>query len=296
MSLITRIFIFGVVGILAGALAWPFAELVLYFQADFTTLLLFNIVLGISVGLFMGAVFGSSEGIISVSGLKIKTGIITGIVTGVIGGLVGFVAGQAALLLLGTTFFHSTAGFQKFGFPISKAVGWATFGMCIGMAHGIRSKSASKIRNGIIGGLIGGLFGGLVVEYINVISPQSSYVRLAGFALLGLLIGIFYGFIENKLAKASLLLLSGRYKDKEFPLTQRVTNIGKSPRTEIGLKGYTQVADVHTIIKQEGNNFVMTDAGTKAGTFINDDKTKKMKLKDGDVIRVGDAQFLFRKK
>ena len=120
--------------------------------------------------------------------------------------------------------------------------------------------------------------------------------QACGFTARKLPFRVFYGFIENKLAKASLHLLSGRYKDKEFPLTQRVTNIGKSPRTEIGLKGYTQVADVHTIIKQEKNNFVVTDAGTKAGTFINDDKTKKMKLKNGDVVRIGDAQFLFRKK
>ncbi|MBA7652298.1 hypothetical protein ES703_60128 [subsurface metagenome] len=296
MSLTTRIVFFGLIGILAGILTWPFAELILYYQASFPTLLLFNIALGITVGLFMGACFGTSEGIIAASKVKIRTGIATGVIAGIIGGIIGFVAGQAALLFLGTTFFHSTYGFQKIGFPVSKAVGWATFGMCAGMAHGIRRQAGSKIRNGIIGGFIGGFLGGLAVEYIKVLSPGNVYARLVGLMVLGLLIGIFYGIIENKLAKASLLLLNGKYKDREFLLTQRLTNIGRSPKTEVGLSGYNNVADVHTIIKKEKDDFVLTDAGSKNGTLINDDKTGRVKLRNGDVIRIGDAQFIFRKK
>ncbi|KPJ80781.1 MAG: hypothetical protein AMS17_20130 [Spirochaetes bacterium DG_61] len=98
------------------------------------------------------------------------------------------------------------------------------------------------------------------------------------------------------MAKASLLLLSGKSKNREFLLTQKLTNIGKSPVTEIGLSGYGKVSDVHTIIKREKNNFILTDAESKTGTYVNDDKTRSTKLKDGDVIRIGDAQFLFKRK
>jgi len=296
MSLITRMLFFGLVGILSGLVAWPCAEIVLFYQALFPSLLIFNIVLGVTVGLFMGGCFGTSEGILAVSKRKVQTGMVSGMITGAVGGVVGFVAGQAALLGLGTTLFHSSYAYQRFGFPVSKAIGWATFGMCIGIAHGVRSRSGNKIRNGVLGGFIGGLLGGLAVEYLKIIEPENGYVRLVGFALLGLLIGIFYGFIENKLARASLMLLNGKYKEKEFLLTQKMTNIGKSPKTEIGLEGYTKVSDVHTVIKKEKKGFVLTDAGAKIGTYVNDERAGKKVLKDGDVIRVGDAQFLFRKR
>jgi hypothetical protein len=257
---------------------------------------MFNIVLGISVGLFMGGCFGASEGLISVSKEKIKNGIITGTATGVIGGLAGFIAGQAALLYIGATFFNSNISFQRIGIPVSRAIGWAIFGTCIGVAHGIRSRSLGKVRNGIIGGFTGGIVGGLAVEYIKIYSPGNIFARLVGLILIGLMIGIFYGLIETSLAKASLSLLNGRFRGKEFPLTSRMTNIGRSEKTEIGIKGYTKVADVHAEIKKVKNDFVLTDAGSKTGIFVNDDKTVGTTLRNGDIIRIGDAQFLYKKK
>ncbi len=296
MSLSMRIIFFGLSGIIAGILSWPFTELVIHYQETFTTLLVFNIVLGISVGLFMGGCFGASEGLISASKEKIKNGIVMGTATGVIGGLAGFVAGQAALLYIGTTFFNSNLSFQRIGIPVSRAIGWAIFGICIGVAHGIRSRSFGKVRNGVIGGFTGGILGGLAVEFIKIYSPGNIFARLVGLILIGLMIGIFYGLVENRLARASLSLLNGRFKGKEFPLTSRMTNIGLSEKTEIGIMGYTNVADVHTEIKKVKNDFVLTDAGSKTGTFVNDDKTTGTTLRNGDIIRVGDAQFLYKKK
>jgi hypothetical protein len=296
MSLFMRIIFFGLTGVIAGILSWPFTELVIHYQELFGTLLLFNIVLGISVGLFMGGCFGASEGLISVSKDKIKKGIVTGTATGVVGGLTGFIAGQAALLFIGTTLFNSTTNFQRIGIPVSRAIGWAIFGICIGVAHGVRSRSFGKIRNGVIGGCTGGILGGLAVEFIKIYSLGNIFARLVGLVLIGLMIGIFYGFIENKLARASLSLLNGRYRGKEFPLTGRFTNIGSSQQTEIGINGYTKVSGVHAEIKKVKNDFVITDTGSKTGTFVNDARTAEKKLSDGDIVRIGDAQFLYKKK
>jgi hypothetical protein len=296
MTLLTRILFFGFCGILAGALAWPVIELVLYFQATIPTLLLLNVILGVAAGVCMGGGFGASEGIISRSGVKIRNGILTGLVIGVVAGAAGFIAGQAALLFLGTVIFHSAYTVQRFGFPLSRSIGWALFGLCIALVHGVRCLSWTKIRNGIIGGLCGGFIGGLVVEYLNVFTPHAWYARLCGFVVLGLLIGIFYGIVENRLSRASLLLLGGKSQNREFLLTQKVTNIGASPKTEISIDGYTGTSGVHTLITREKGEFLLTDAGSKTGTYLNDEKIRSRKLKDGDVIRVGDAQFLFRER
>jgi hypothetical protein len=296
MTLVLRILFFGFSGVLAGVLAWPVIELVLFYQAVFPTLLLFNIALGVAAGVFMGGGFGAAEGIISGSEAKLRNGILTGLAIGVAAGAAGFITAQAALLFLGTAFFHSAVGVQKIGFPLSRGFGWALFGLCIALVHGVRSLSWGKIKNGIIGGACGGFLGGLVVEYINVFTPHAWYARLAGFAVLGLLIGIFYGIVENRLSAASLLLLGGTQKNSEFPIIQKVTNIGASQKTEIGIKGYGGVSGVHTLITRKKDGFLLTDAGSKSGTFVNEEKTRNRKLEDGDVIRVGDAQFLFRER
>jgi len=45
---------FGLVGIIAGILSWPCAEVMLFFQARFPSLLMFSIALGVVIGVFIG--------------------------------------------------------------------------------------------------------------------------------------------------------------------------------------------------------------------------------------------------
>jgi hypothetical protein len=293
MSLGIRILFFGLIGMISGMLLWPCAELILYMQSSFPTLLLFNAVLGLTIGLFMGGCFGTAEGIIARSRGKAMRGACTGLAIGAAGGLVGFIAGQAALLFIGTTFFSSTKSYEQIGFPLSRAIGWAVFGIFIGTVEGIRSGSSSKVRNGVIGGFIGGILGGFGVEYIRYLSPAGPYARLFGFVALGFMIGIFYGFIENRLTKARLLLLNGKNRGKEYLITQKTTRVGESDESEVDLHGYGGVAPVHALLRKEGRSYTLADAGAKKGIWVNDSKTEQTKLKDGDVLRVGDAQFRF---
>jgi len=296
MTLGMRIILYGIIGLLAGALCWPFTELILFYQASFPTLLLFSVVLGVAVGFFMGGSFGMSEGIISNSRNKLRSGGVAGAVIGSVGGTLGFIAGQGALLLVGTYFFNSAGGFRHFGIPVSRALGWAVFGLVVGVVEGIRSKSGPKVRNGIIGGFVGGLLGGLVVEYIRVLSPSSVYARLVGLCMLGLFIGVSYGLVERGMAKASLRLLSGRSKGSEFLLTQRRTMVGGVQSTDVTLAGYQSVADEHAEILRDGRDFTIVQGDRKKPLYVNDEKVERTVLHDGDVIRVGDAQFQFTRK
>jgi hypothetical protein len=293
MSLALRIVIFGIIGIFAGMAAWPFTELILFYQPSFPNLLLFNIALGIAVGICIGGSFGMSEGLLSSTRAKLKAGIITGIIIGAVGGVLGFIAGQAALLFIGTHAFNSTGRYNQYGIPLSRAVGWALFGLFVGIGEGLRSRSGAKVRNGIIGGFIGGLLGGLVVEYARFYSPQNHFVRLGGLVVLGGCIGMFYGLIENRLTEGSLRMLSGPMAGREFLLSQKTVRIGESDKTEVTLSGYRNVADCHMEIKRAKNSFTIVDAGTKRSTFVNDQKIESTRLKNGDVIRIGDAQFQF---
>jgi hypothetical protein len=296
MPLSTRVIFFSLIGIIAGIVAWPFSELLIHAQSRFPTLMLYNIAMGLVAGFLVGGCFGTSEGILTVSGAKTRGGLGAGLVIGLAGGAAGVFAGQAALLSIGTVFFNSAGGFQRFGVPLSRALGWSVFGIFIGLIEGARSLSIHKMRNGVLGGFIGGLLGGLFFEYMRIFRPGGLYTRLVGFVLLGFFIGLFYGFIENRLTRASLVLLNGRFRGREFPLTQRFTRVGGSDKTEVGVQSYKNVADVHVEVTREKGEYVLTDAGSKTGTFVNDSRVEKTVLHEGDVIRAGDAQFQFRKK
>ncbi|MBN2440784.1 MAG: FHA domain-containing protein [Spirochaetales bacterium] len=297
MTLIMRIIFFSIIGLIAGIISWPFAEVIIYFQSSFPYLWLFSITTGVVIGLFMGGCFGMSEGILSISREKLIPGLLMGLCFGALGGIVGLFAGQAILGFLGTMIFNSNISFKTIANPLSKALGWAVFGMCIGLSEGIRSRSLLKARNGIIGGFIGGIIGGLAFEYLRLFLSIHYFSRLAGLMLLGLFIGLFYALVEINMAKASLNLLSGDLKGREYPLTQKFTTIGSSPVTAINLTGYNNIEDIHTEITQAKDGFYLTTADSKNKTFVNDDLTQvNKKLEDGDIIRIGTAQFEFKEK
>jgi hypothetical protein len=296
MTTALRIFFYGLIGVIAGLLCWPFTEVVLIYQADFPSLLLFSVVLGIVIGLFMGGSFGTSEGIVTNSGAKIRTGALAGVSIGAAGGVIGFISGQAALLYIGTFFFNTTGNVRHFGIPISRALGWAVMGAFIGLAEGIRSGSGSKSRNGVVGGFIGGLFGGFAVEYLHILSPQSHISRLIGLVILGGFIGLFYGLVEKGFTPASLRILNGLFRGREFLLSQKKTTLGESRNTEITLSGYRNVAPEHVEILRERKNYTVCQVPGGKPLYVNDQKVEKTVLHDGDVIRAGDAQFQFIKK
>ncbi|MBN2738102.1 MAG: FHA domain-containing protein [Spirochaetales bacterium] len=296
MSLVSRIVYLGLIGLAVGLIAWPLVELVVFNQSVFPNMMVFSLVAGSILGMVFGAGFGISEGIIGQSVYKLVLGVPMGLLFGAIGGALGTLGGQAVLLLLGSRFFNTPNLFYSFGFPFSRSIGWAFFGVFIGAVEGIRSRSLIRLRNGLIGGAIGGFLGGLLFEYIKLLYPEAYIARLFGLGLLGVLIGIAYGLVEKKLSDASLYLLNGPQKGSEFLLTRQVTTLGKSAKEEIGLTMYNDVEEKHIEITKVKDSFILTDAGTKTGTFVNDDQIKKRKLKDGDVLRVGDAQFQFRRK
>lgn len=301
MSLKMRLVFFGLIGVLAGALAWPVAELLLLAQTRFPSLLVFSTALGLTIGVLMGGAFGAAEGIITASAAKVKSGVLAGVIIGGIGGMVGFVVGQGALLLIGTGFFNSASSFRSVGLPVSKAVGWAAFGVFLGSVEGARSRSWLAVRNGIIGGLIGGFLGGLVFEFIRSADPGNTFSRLVGLIVLGLAIGLFYALVELQFSGASMYLLNGKNRGKEFPISKGITTIGSSEAADICIPGYAKVmpfqAEVHR--KPKGKYLLVNseDSGP-AVTLINDKAptSKEVPLENESVVRVGTAQFRFHKK
>lgn len=292
-TLMRRIFLC-IIGILAGLIAWPIAEVILLFQSSFSSYLIFSIFLGLIFGLFMGGFFGSSEGIIMSIRSNIVSGMIQGALIGIVGGIIGFLIGQGALFIIGELFIQSTKSFNTIGFPVSRAIGWAFLGLFIGIVEGIRSRSFDKIKVGFLGGILGGFIGGLVLEYFRLLIPSIMLARLVGLLIFGLFIGLFYGFVERRLSFGVLRLLNGKFKGKEFLINQKKMKIGGTEKNDIVLSGYSNVADLHAEIKIKGDDVFITNCDEKNPANVNDDKIKEHLLKLEDVIQIGTAKLIFK--
>jgi len=297
MSLLKRRIFLCLIGICAGLGAWSVAEMILCFQVDFPSYLVFTLSLGGVFGGIMGGFFGSSDGIIMSNKYRIRTGIIHGILFGALGGVLGFLTGQAVLFIAGEYLLHSMKEFNRIGLPVSRALGWSLLGLFAGVAEGIRARSVEKIRVGIIGGLSGGLLGGLALEYARIIFPDIMLARLTGLLILGVCIGIMYGFAEARLSFGVFTLLNGRYKGKDFLVNQRRLDVGDSDSCDIVLKGYREVNPMHAKVHVKKDEvFIKSSGDGRAPLFVNDYKISSHRLKIGDVIKIGTAKLLYHYK
>ncbi|MCK5503832.1 MAG: hypothetical protein KAJ10_01650 [Thermodesulfovibrionia bacterium] len=298
MSVLMRRIILCVIGLLAGLASWPALETLLMTQSSFPSLLVFSVFIGIIFGVFMGGFFGSGEGIIISVKKKLVSGIATGAVIGIVGGTVGFLVGQAALFFTGEYLVHSSRNFNTFGFPVSRAVGWAFLGIFIGMVEGVRAGSFDKIKVGMAGGLAGGFIGGLGLEYFRLLLPDIMLARLLGLLIFGGFIGFFYGLLEDRMSFGVLRVLNGRLRGKEFLVNQRRLRIGGSDKNDIRLDDYQDIADFHTelrVNRKKGDfDVVLKNLDTQAPAAVNDDRIDEHILKFNDVIKIGTVKMMYK--
>jgi hypothetical protein len=290
----TKRLIICIVGILAGVTVWPATELLLHFQALFTSYLLFIAIQGVLLGVILGAYFGSVEGIFTYDRGKMVKGGVIGLLFGAAGGVVGVTVGQAVLFLIGRILFDSHKDFNNIALPVARAVGWAFMGMFVGMADGFRARSVKKIGIGILGGFSGGLVGGCLLEYSRFVFTGVPYARLAGLVFLCLFIALFYAIIERRLSFGVLKLLNGRLRGKEYFINQRRMRLGTAAKNEVQLSEYTAVTDLHARIAVKRNEVEIEAADPKSPLYVNDDPVTQRILKYEDVIKVGSAKFFFQ--
>lgn len=99
--------------------------------------------------------------------------------------------------------------------------------------------------------------------------------------------------IERAPAHLAMLVDKSR-PDNKHDLKGTI-NVGRARDNQIILDDPT-VSRHHAWVKAEGENFVVFDVGSANGTFVNDEQVKEPRqLENGDVVRFGDAAFVFTK-
>jgi hypothetical protein len=247
------------------------------------------------LGLLVAGAVGGVDALQNAVGVPRVVRVLVCLGVGLLGGLLGGLVGEAL---------HQQAA-------VLRVVGWMVVGAAIGVALGVfdllRAVRAGedaraglrKARNGLLGGLLGGFVGGLLfggLLYLNesgaVRLPRSSLA--VGLVVLGLCIGLFIGLAQVILKEAWLRVEAGFRAGRELLLAKDQTTVGRAESCDLGLFGDPQVEKLHARVVLKGGRYHLADAGTDAGTYLNDQRvTQPAPLKDGDVIRVGRSRLRF---
>ena len=86
--------------------------------------------------------------------------------------------------------------------------------------------------------------------------------------------------------------LEGPGAPRELSLGRLPQCIGRDPRAEISVAS-SHVSRHHLQISREGDETVVTDLGSHNGAWLNHIRIHEASLRDGDILQVGDAVFVY---
>ena len=284
MSRNMRTYFYAVLGGIGGLIGWQVSNLLgLSFGPN---LYVSEMLVGALVGLCVGLFIGITEGAITLN-------IVQAVKSGGFSGLLGMVAGAIGLPLSEFLFQTIGAGY------IGRALGWGIFGLLIGLAESVFGKS--QAWKGMLGGFVGGAIGGVLLEAVYRFFDNPLTGKATGLVLLGALVGAFISFTEVLLGKAWLEVTSGKLKGTEFILDKFMHGggpaiaIGSSPlKSEIVLPD-PDIAPQHAMLTGDGTQFTVKDMSL-SGTFINNKKIEQARLSNGQRIRMGNTEMVYREK
>jgi len=262
---------------------------------DVGSLLIFPTVMGF-VGLFLGA----AEGIMSRNLQRAAICAAVGLGIGFAGGFVALILAEIIFSIMGTIAFQFWKNPQQGQMPtglaflilmMGRGAAWAVAAIPAGIGQGIALRERKVVLNGLLGGVLGGLLGGIAFDPISLVfiasDGQAWPSRAVGFTLIGLMVGLFVGIVEQWTKSAWLLMKAGPLAGKQFVIFRNPTVLGSAPKADIYLFKDESIEPRHALIHDRGGRFEIEDMDTSEGTYVNGIPVKKQILKSGDQIVLG---------
>lgn len=300
-----RLFVYycALIGAWTGVIAWGLSEFVVgHLELEASYPVLRDGVFGMFLGLFVALGLGFVDALWTVGFrrfgqlfLRISLALALGTIGGAIGGLLSRWMFGVAVSLIGT------------GVPVSVFLvfGWTITGLAAGAAVGAFD-FGSKLKKCVIGGGIGGFVGGLLAyllreTWTGLFADKDATLLWSptaiGFVTLGLFIGLLVGLAQVVLKEAWIKVEAGFRPGRELILTKPKTVIGRAEGSDIPLFGDQGVEKTHAQIVLEGVRYLVEDANSPGGTFVNEKRVSgRMALRSGDLIRVGKSVLRFNER
>lgn len=239
------------------------------------------------IALLIGLSLGLGEGIFYGSKLNaIKYAAIGAGVSLVIGTISGYLAQWMYASMLGDNP-------SKLAAAAIRALGWSIMGIGIGLSVGLIKPELKRIISCTIGGFAGAFIGGFLFNYVCDIIPNDLAARGIAIVIMGVLIGVGVGLLEQFAKSAWLKVIRGEFEGKEYLVFPGTTSIGNNSKNTIVLFKDKLVAPHHCDIVMEGSKYVAVDCGTPMGTVINGIRVNRHVLRRGDSIAIGNSVLVF---
>ncbi|HEV3262806.1 MAG TPA: FHA domain-containing protein [Gemmataceae bacterium] len=245
------------------------------------------------LGVLLAGAVGAIDALLNAVGSQRLIRVLVCLAVGLLGGLLAGLLGALLWELLSVPRFLD---WTIVGMVIGASIGVFDLGSALSAGQGPRM-ALRKVINGVIGGALGGFVGGLFFVMLEQVRslPRSSLAT--GFVILGVCIGLLIGLAQIILKEAWIRVEQGFRAGREMMLSKGAMTIGRSESSDIGIFGDNAVEKVHARILLQGNRYVVADAGTPSGTFVNDERiTQAVPLRSGDQIRIGNNVLRFRER
>ena len=242
------------------------------------------------IALFVGLFLGIGEGVFYGSKENaLKYAAIGAGVSLVIGAISGYLAQWMYASMLGDDPSKIAAAFIR-------ALGWSIMGAGIGLGVGLIKPEIKRIISCLIGGFVGAFVGGFLFNFVCDIIPNDFVARGIAIIVMGTLIGVGVGILEQFAKSAWLKVIRGEFEGKEYLVFPGTTSIGNNSKNTIVLFKDKLVGPHHCDIVMEGSKYIVVDCGTPMGTIVNGMKTNRHILRQGDAISIGNSVLVFNTK
>ncbi|MBF0543106.1 MAG: FHA domain-containing protein [Candidatus Riflebacteria bacterium] len=185
----------------------------------------------------------------------------------------------------------------------ARTTAWTLIAGGMGLGQGIALASKKLVMNGIAGGLLGGFLGGLLFDPIGLLmhtiqgsSANGEFSRMVGIMVIGMLVGVFLGLVENLSKEAWFIMKSGPLRGKQFVVYTNPMIIGSSPKSDIYIFKDPSVEPKHAEVFQVGTKLEIRDLKSPEGVFVNGSRVERKFLESGDIVVIGESVLEFRQK
>lgn len=252
-----------------------------------------------AVGAAIGGILGLGESIYYGSKSNLAKFGLIGLGVGI---ALGFFGGYIGQTIYSVLLENTTDTTSETYMALVRALGWAILGAGCGLAAGLIKPEKIRVINCLVGGLIGGFIGGFAFNFIATavtLSDEDTGIlpRMVGIIIMGTLVGLGIGLLEQFAKAAWLKVIRGEFEGKEYLVFEGTTSIGNSGKNTIALFKDKLVAPHHCDILQEGGKYVLVDQGSSMGTVVNGMKISgRYILHQGDAIAIGNSVLVFNVK